>query len=120
MNRVHRTAVVLAAAVAWAVPAAALAQDVAITNARIVVGNGTVIDAGTIVVRGGKIVSVSAGAANTRGVKTIDAKGMSAIMRARFTDTAMARWCLAQLPDNRRGTSLPRSVMKYLRRLASL
>jgi imidazolonepropionase-like amidohydrolase len=79
MNRVHRTAVVLAAAVAWAVPAAALAQDVAITNARIVVGNGTVIDAGTIVVRGGKIVSVSAGAANTRGVKTIDAKGMSAM-----------------------------------------
>ena len=29
------------------------AQDVAITNARIVVGNGTVINSGTVVVRGG-------------------------------------------------------------------
>ena len=35
------------------------AQDVAITNARIVVGNGTVIDSGTVIVRGGKIVSVA-------------------------------------------------------------
>ncbi len=55
------------------------AQDVAITNARVIVGNGTVIDSGTVIVRGGKIVSVSAGAANTQGLKTIDAKGMSAM-----------------------------------------
>ena len=55
------------------------AQDVAITNARIVVGNGTVINSGTVIVRGGKIVSASAGAANTQGLKTIDAKGMSAM-----------------------------------------
>src|SRR5207247_2476863 len=54
-------------------------QDVAITNARVVVGNGTVINSGTIVVRGGKIVSVSAGAANTQGLRTIDAKGMTAM-----------------------------------------
>ena len=53
------------------------AQDVAITNARIIVGNGTVIGSGTVIVRAGKIVSVSAGAANTQGLKTIDAKGMS-------------------------------------------
>jgi imidazolonepropionase-like amidohydrolase len=58
---------------------AAAAQDVAITNARIVVGNGQVIDSGTIVVRGGRIVSVSAGAAATQGVRVIDAKGMSAV-----------------------------------------
>jgi len=57
----------------------ALAQDAAITNARIVVGNGTVIDSGTIIVRSGKIVSVSQGAANTQGLKTIDAKGMTAM-----------------------------------------
>jgi imidazolonepropionase-like amidohydrolase len=57
----------------------ASAQDVAITNARIVVGNGTVIASGTIVVRGGKIVSASAGAANTQGLKTIDARGMTAM-----------------------------------------
>ena len=53
------------------------AQDVAITNARVIVGNGTVIGSGTVIVRAGKIASVSAGAANTQGLKTIDAKGMS-------------------------------------------
>ena len=58
---------------------AAAAQDVAITNARIVVGSGQVIESGTIVVRGGKIVSVTAGAAPTQGLQTIDAKGMSAM-----------------------------------------
>ena len=55
------------------------AQDVAITNARIIVGNGTVVPSGTIVVRGGKIVSAGPGAADTRGLKIIDAKGMSAL-----------------------------------------
>jgi imidazolonepropionase-like amidohydrolase len=54
-----------------------VAQDLAITNARVIVGNGTVITSGTLIVRGGKIVSVSGGAANTQGLKTIDAKGMS-------------------------------------------
>jgi imidazolonepropionase-like amidohydrolase len=54
------------------------AQDVAITNARIVVGNGTVINSGTVLVRAGKIVSTSAGAA-PQGVKAIDAKGMTAM-----------------------------------------
>ena len=39
-----------------------LAQDLIITNARVVVGNGTVINQGSIVVRGGRIVSVAAGA----------------------------------------------------------
>jgi imidazolonepropionase-like amidohydrolase len=55
------------------------AQDVAITNARVIVGNGTVIDSGTVIVRGGRIVSVSTGPANTQGLKTLDAKGMSAM-----------------------------------------
>jgi imidazolonepropionase-like amidohydrolase len=57
----------------------AAAQDLAITNARIVVGNGQVINSGTIVVRGGKIVSASAGAAATQGLRVIDGKGMSAV-----------------------------------------
>jgi imidazolonepropionase-like amidohydrolase len=60
-------------------PTLATAQDVAITNARIIVGSGQVIGSGTIIVRGGKIVSVSAGAVPTQGLKTIDAKGMSAM-----------------------------------------
>ena len=60
-------------------PGVVSAQDVAITNARIIVGSGQVIDSGTIIVKGGKIVSVSAGAAPTQGLRTIDAKGMSAM-----------------------------------------
>jgi imidazolonepropionase-like amidohydrolase len=53
------------------------AQDLAITNARIVVGNGNVINQGSVVIRGGRIASVSPGAANSQGVQTIDAKGMT-------------------------------------------
>ena len=34
------------------------AQDLVITNARIIVGNGTVINQGSIGIRGGRIVSV--------------------------------------------------------------
>jgi imidazolonepropionase-like amidohydrolase len=55
------------------------AQDVAITNARVIVGNGQVIPSGTIVVRGGTIVAVGAGATGTQGLRVIDAKGMSAV-----------------------------------------
>src|SRR5215510_6897782 len=53
------------------------AQDLVITNARIIVGNGTVIDRGSIVIRGGKLVSVGAGSANANGVQTIDVHGMT-------------------------------------------
>jgi imidazolonepropionase-like amidohydrolase len=55
------------------------AQDVAIVNARVVVGNGTVIDRGTIVVRGGQIQSVSPGGGAIRGLRVFDAKGMTAM-----------------------------------------
>src|SRR6266404_1528439 len=55
------------------------AQDLVITNARIIVGNGNVIDQGSIVIRGGRIGSVAAGPANVTGVQTIDAKDMSAM-----------------------------------------
>src|SRR5262245_52644454 len=55
------------------------AQDVTITNARIVVANGTVIERGSIVVRGGKIVSVAPGAPSATSGQVIDAKGMSAM-----------------------------------------
>ena len=55
------------------------AQDVTITNARIVVANGTVIERGSIVVRAGKIVSVAPGAPASTSGRTIDAKGMTAM-----------------------------------------
>ena len=46
------------------------AQDLVVTNARIVVGNGTVINSGSIVVQAGKIASVAPGPANPRGMQT--------------------------------------------------
>jgi imidazolonepropionase-like amidohydrolase len=57
----------------------AAAQDVAITNVRVIVGTGPVIESGTIIVRGGKIASVSPGGGNTQGLRVIDARGMSAM-----------------------------------------
>lgn len=60
-------------------PTAAMAQDVAITNARIVASAGTVIERGTIVVRKGLIESVAAGTSAPQGLRTIDAKGMTAM-----------------------------------------
>ena len=82
----QRVSIVCASlALAPAATAPALAQDAAITNVRIVVGNGTVIPAGTIVVRGGKIASVSPGSVSTQGLQVVDGKGMSAM--AGFIDS---------------------------------
>jgi imidazolonepropionase-like amidohydrolase len=58
---------------------ALMAQDIAITNARIVVGNGDVIESGTIVVRDGRITDVGAARIATRGLATIDGSGMTAL-----------------------------------------
>ena len=55
------------------------AQNIAITNARVIVGNGSVIDSATLVVRAGKIVSISPAAVSTQGLQVIDAKGMTAM-----------------------------------------
>src|SRR5580700_10403120 len=55
------------------------AQDLTITNARIVVANGTVIERGSIVVRAGKIASVASGAPSAASGRTVDAKGMTAM-----------------------------------------
>lgn len=57
----------------------ASAQDLAITHARIITGTGEVIESGSIVVRSGRIASISAGG-NAAGMKTvIDARGMTAM-----------------------------------------
>jgi imidazolonepropionase-like amidohydrolase len=55
------------------------AQDLTITNARIVTANAPAIERGSIVVRAGKIVSVAPGAPGSASGKTIDAKGMTAM-----------------------------------------
>ena len=81
--RVRRSltnAALLALAFAPFLPAAASAQNVAITNAKIIVGSGQVIDAGTIIVRDGKIATVTGGSVQIpRGLQVIDAKGLSAM-----------------------------------------
>src|SRR6188768_3286015 len=77
MNSMKPTRLALVLVLATAAPLAA--QDLTITNARIVVGNGTVIERGSIVVRGGKIVSVSAGAPASPAGRVIDVAGLSAM-----------------------------------------
>ena len=57
----------------------ASAQDLVVTNARVIIGDGRVIERGSVVVRGGRIASVSAGVAPAQGAPTIDAKGMSVV-----------------------------------------
>ncbi len=72
MQRVILLVVLLLAGIA----ADTAAQDLVITNARIIVGTGQVIDRGSVVVRGGRIASVGAAAAPA-GATTIDARGMT-------------------------------------------
>jgi imidazolonepropionase-like amidohydrolase len=55
------------------------AQDLTITNARIVGPNGAVIDRGSIVVRAGNIVAVAPGAADAPTGTVLDARGMTAM-----------------------------------------
>ncbi len=57
----------------------ASAQDLTITNARIIGPDASVLERGSIVVRGGKIVSVAASAPASTSGRTIDAKGMTAM-----------------------------------------
>lgn len=59
--------------------ASLMAQDLTITNARIIGPDASVIQRGSIVVRAGKIVSVAPGAPSSPAGRTIDAKGMTAM-----------------------------------------
>ena len=67
-------------AIGLLMPLSALAQNVAITNVRIVVGSGQVIDSGTIIVRDGTIATVTGASVQIpQGIQVIDGKGMSAM-----------------------------------------
>ena len=60
----------------------ASAQDLVITNARVLDGTGNLIPNGTVVAQAGRIVSVTAGPAPTgiaRTVQRIDARGMTVL-----------------------------------------
>jgi imidazolonepropionase-like amidohydrolase len=89
------------------------AQSLVISNARIIVGPGQVIERGAVVVNGGRIASVSAGTAPAapNGAKVIDASGMTVmagyidvhrhIVQGRGLD-AVAKWLTEQAPDRMR------------------
>ncbi len=63
-----------AAAMSAAFPAAA--QTVAVTNARLVIGDGSApVEGGTVVVRDGRVVAAGAGVAVPAGVPVVDAGG---------------------------------------------
>jgi imidazolonepropionase-like amidohydrolase len=67
------TAIALCAAFA---AAPAWAQDVTVTNARLVIGDGSApIEGGTVVVRGGKVVYAGAAGGAPAGGTSIDARG---------------------------------------------
>jgi imidazolonepropionase-like amidohydrolase len=65
----------IAAAIVLVSGCAAYGQNLTITNARILDGTGRVIERGAVVVRDGKIASVSATAPAAGGGRTIDAGG---------------------------------------------
>lgn len=71
-----RSRLTLAVLLAATVSAPALAQDMAITNATVVVGDGgDPLPNGTVVVRGGKVVAAGPGVPVPAGVRVIDAQG---------------------------------------------
>jgi N-acyl-D-aspartate/D-glutamate deacylase len=77
----RRLAVFTFAVLCWTAvkPSKLAAQDLVITNVRIIVGNGTVIDRGSLTIRDGRISSVATGSASVSGILTIDAHGMTAV-----------------------------------------
>lgn len=65
---------IAAAAIGAAFPAAA--QTVAVTNAKLVIGDGSApVEGGTVVVRDGRVVAAGAGVAVPAGVPVVDAGG---------------------------------------------
>ena len=80
MNRCVLSArIAILACLATAATTPLAAQDLTITNVRIVGPDATVIERGSIVVRGGKIASVAPGQPSTTSGRTVDAKGMTAM-----------------------------------------
>ena len=66
----------LSAATLLALSAPAVAEDIAITNATVVIGDGSApIPNGTVVLRGGKVLAAGAGVVVPAGARTIDAAG---------------------------------------------
>lgn len=67
----------VAVVVALAAPPQVRAQDLTVTNARIIVGTGQVIERGSVVVRAGRIASVAPGTPASTAGTLVDAGGMT-------------------------------------------
>ncbi|HEX5107131.1 MAG TPA: amidohydrolase family protein [Vicinamibacterales bacterium] len=78
MKRYGRRIAILAC-LTTATTAPLAAQDLTITNVRIIGPDAAVVERGSIVVRGGKIASVAPGPPSTTSGRTVDAKGMTAM-----------------------------------------
>ena len=103
--------------IAWmaalALAGGAGAQNLVITNARVIAGPGQVIEKGTVVIKDGRIASVTAGtaAAAPKGMKIVNATGRTVIagyiddhrhiIQARGPE-AVAKWMAAQAPTRMR------------------
>lgn len=111
MNRTL-TALSLSLAASITLAGAAAAQNLVISNARIIAGPGQVIENGAVVIKDGRIASVTSGAAPaTPGATVINATGMTVI--AGFIDDhrhiiqgrgpeAVARWMKEDAADRMR------------------
>jgi imidazolonepropionase-like amidohydrolase len=78
-------------------PAPAQKETIALTNATIHVGNGQVIENGTVILKNGKITEVGA-AASTAGAKLIDCKGKHIYPGLILTASQLG---LVEVPSNR-------------------
>jgi imidazolonepropionase-like amidohydrolase len=92
------------------------AQDLVITNARIIDGTGATIDQGSVVVSDGRIVSVSVGASEAQALLEIDAQGMTVMpgmidthvhvligSTVPASEAAIDRWIETELPGALKG-----------------
>jgi imidazolonepropionase-like amidohydrolase len=87
-----------------------LAQDLVITNARIITGSGEVIETGSIAIKDQRIVSVQSGDTETGNARILDARGMTVMpglidthrhlrIAPRATNSEeMERWIAAEMP----------------------
>ena len=77
MTRPARTLAITLAAAAGAIAAPLAAQDIAITNATVVTGDGSdPVEGGTVVVRGGRVVAAGAGVSVPAGMQAVDGTGL--------------------------------------------
>lgn len=112
MNRTI-TALSLSLAASFVLTSGAAAQNLVISNARIIAGPGQVIEKGAVVIQNGRIAAVTGGAAPAapQGATVIDATGMTVIagyiddhrhiIQARGAE-AVAKWMKEQAPDRMR------------------